>query len=134
MRGEPETGICFQREMSLKLAREKGMLLVNDDHYAELGKFELTEMQELLNGSRAIRFEASDRDIVYGFVERVLQNQRYSRLSKSPRGIVRQFLIKVTGLSRAQITRLIQGWSENRKVAAQPHYRPSFSRRYGALT
>src|SRR5207248_8610379 len=91
----------------------------------------LTEMQELLNGSRAVRFEAPDRDIVYGFMERMLQNQRYSRLSKRPRGIVRQFLIKVTGLSRAQITRLIQGWSENRKVAAQPHYRPSFSRRYG---
>ena len=28
------------REMSLKLAREKGMLLVNDDHHAELGNFE----------------------------------------------------------------------------------------------
>ena len=40
MRGEPEAGIRFQREMSLKLAREKGMLLVNDDHHAELGNFE----------------------------------------------------------------------------------------------
>src|SRR5712692_9514499 len=105
MRDEPER------------AKEKtGMLRVNEDHHAEFGRLSLAEMKELIEGSRAVRFDAHEQRDVYDLVERVLRAQRYTLLSKGQRGIVRRYLVKVTGLSRAQITRLIGQWMSERKI------------------
>ncbi len=68
----------------------------------------------------------------YEFIERVLRAQGYGRLNKSGKGTVRRFLVKVTGLSRAQVTRLIQRWLETRRVERKPAQRPIFARRYSA--
>ena len=56
--------------------------------------------------------------------------QQYRRLSKGQRGIVRRFLTKMTGLSRAQMTRLIGQWMRRRRIQAQPVRRRRFPRRY----
>jgi hypothetical protein len=45
---------------------------------------------------------------------------------------VRSFLAKVTALSRAQVTRLIQRWIETRRIERKPAQRPNFPRRYTA--
>jgi len=47
------------------------------------------------------------RAAAYSFLGTVLRTQHYRRLSKGQRGIVRRFLGKVTGLSRAQLTCLL---------------------------
>jgi len=95
-----------------------------------LERLSLAEMKELIEGSRAVRFDAHEQRDVYDLVERVLRAQRYTRLSKGQRGIVRRYLVKVTGLSRAQITRLIGQWMSERKIQARPPRRPRFMRRY----
>jgi hypothetical protein len=51
-------------------------------------------------------------------------------MSKGQRGIVRRFLAKITALSRAQLTRLIQRWMNTRRIERKPARRPSFHRRY----
>jgi transposase InsO family protein len=51
-------------------------------------------------------------------------------LKKSAKGTVRRFLVKVTGLSRAQVTRLIGRWQQTRRVLPMPARRPNFPRRY----
>jgi len=89
-------------------------------------------MKEFIEGSGRVRFVAEGREAVYGFIERVLKAQQYRRLSKGQKGIVRRFLAKITGLSRAQVTRLIAGWSRTRRVQAKPPYRRRFPRRYTA--
>src|ERR1700730_5340851 len=96
----------------------------------ELERLNLVGMRELLEGSRAIRFSVSGREEVYELVSRVLKAQQYRKLSKGQRGIVRRFLSKVTGMSRAQMTRLIQQWMSKRRIEPQPPRRPSFARRY----
>lgn len=68
----------------------------------------------------------------YGLLERVLHKQRYRRLSRGHKGIVRQFLGKVAGLSRAQLTRLIARWVQSSKIERQATPRPRFPRRYTA--
>ncbi|HEY3455986.1 MAG TPA: hypothetical protein VGK64_15380 [Bryobacteraceae bacterium] len=73
----------------------------------------LEEVGEFIRSNRKLRFEAEDRERLYGLVERVLKNQRYSKLKKNERGVVRRFLIRVSGLSRAQMTRLIGQWARN---------------------
>ena len=76
-----------------------------------LERLTLAEMEEFLQGSQKLTLSVKHKEAVYGFIEALLKAQQYRRLSKGQRGIVRRFLMKVTGLSRAQVTRLITRWS-----------------------
>jgi hypothetical protein len=67
---------------------------------------------------------------LYRLLTRVLKNQRYGELRREQRGIVRRFLAKVTGRSRAQITRLIGQWMEVRVIEAKRPSRRRFPIRY----
>ena len=97
---------------------------------SNLERLTLAEMTEFVSSNHGIDCEAIEREAVYGFIERVLKQQQYGRLRKSQRGVVRRFLAKVTGLSRAQTTRLIQPWMDTRRVERKTEWRPSFKRRY----
>ena len=97
-----------------------------------LERLSLAEMKEFLTTNRHVGWSAVERESVYGLVERVLKAQQYRRLSKGQKGIVRGFLSKVTAVSRAQMTRLIQRWVETRRIERKPMQRPSFPRRYTA--
>jgi transposase InsO family protein len=90
----------------------------------------LEEMREFVESNRKLRFEAEDRPALYGLVERVLKVQRYGKLKKSERGVVRRFLVRVSGLSRAQMTRLIGRWLAERQVRAKEAIRRRFAVRY----
>lgn len=90
----------------------------------------LEEMQEFVRSNRKLRFEAEDRPALYGLIERVLKNQRYSKLKKSERGVVRRFLLRVSGLSRAQTARLIGRWLADRQVRPKEPVRRCFPTRY----
>lgn len=92
----------------------------------------LAEMQEFVENSRGVHFAAVGRAAVYLVIERVLKAQQYRRLKKGQKGIVRRFLVKISGLSRAQVARLIRRWMDHRKVERLPAQRPSFRSRYTA--
>ena len=95
-----------------------------------LERLTLTEMQEFVEGNQAVRFLPEERAAAYGFIEAVLRAQRYRGLRKGQRGIVRRFLVKLTGRSRAQITRLLGRWLRTKQIAGKPSYRPRFPTRY----
>lgn len=97
-----------------------------------LERLTLPEMEEFVTSSRRVKVAVPEKRPVYPFIERVLKTQQYRWLSKGQKGIVKRFLAKVTGLSRAQLTRLIQRWMETRRVVRKPGRRPSFHRRYTA--
>src|SRR5215208_5413325 len=97
---------------------------------SNLERLTLAEMAEFVTSNQGVDWQATEQQAVYGFIGRVLKNQRYSRVRKSQRGVVRAFLLRVTGLSRAQLTRLIQQWMETRQIERKPKRRPSFKRHY----
>jgi hypothetical protein len=97
---------------------------------SNLERLTLAEMAEFVVSNRGVDWQATEQQAVYGLIERVLKNQQYSRLRKSQRGVVKAFLLRVTGLSRAQITRLIRRWMQMRRIERKPERRPSFKRRY----
>jgi hypothetical protein len=97
-----------------------------------LERLTLAEMKEFVATNRHVDWAAPDRTAVYGLIERVLKAQQYRRLSKGQKGIVKSFLSKVSAVSRAQLTRLIQRWIETRRIQRKPLQRPSFPRRYTA--
>src|SRR5712692_1475499 len=92
----------------------------------------LAEMQEFVANNRHVHCAVVEKEAVYGFVERALKAQQYRRLTKGQRGTVRRFLAKISGCSRAQLTRLIQRWIQTRRIERKPAQRPRFPRRYTA--
>ncbi len=68
----------------------------------------LDDILAFLDGNEAADIIPHDRETAYGCIERVLVRFRYHfGLSRAGKGLVRQFLAKVTGYSDAQLTRLI---------------------------
>src|ERR1035441_1594222 len=98
-------------------------------HMKNLERLSLAEMQELVQGSRNLTLSLEGQAAIYGFIEALLKAQQYRRLSRGQRGVVRRFLTKVSGLSRAQMTRLSAAWRKTRRVRRRPPHRPIFPRR-----
>ncbi len=80
------------------------------------------QIRGFLDGNGEVDFRPVDRDEAYGFVRRTLVRLDYDALGRAGKGTVREFLGKATGLSRAQVTRLIgqyraTGRVEDRRAA-----------------
>jgi transposase InsO family protein len=90
----------------------------------------LEQIQDFSRASDGVGFEGRNREEVYGWVNEVLRGHGYAELKRSARGLVRQYLAKMTGLSRAQITRLITVYLEGEEVKLKPYRRHRFARRY----
>jgi transposase InsO family protein len=73
------------------------------------------QIKEFLKASSQIAFSAHGNDVQrYAHISRVLKRFDYPRLSKSDKGVLRTYLCHTSGYSRAQITRLIAQWHNNR--------------------
>lgn len=97
-----------------------------------LERLTLAEMEDFVKRNPHVNCAVVEQQARYEFTERVLKAQQYRRLSKGQKGVVRRFLAKVTGISRAQLTRLIQRWVETRRIVKKPARRPRFPSRYTA--
>ena len=90
----------------------------------------LEAMGRFVEASEEIQFEAQDRQQLYGWVELVLVGQQYARLGKAARGLVRRYIEKMTGLSRAQVSRLITGYVASGRVQVTVYRRRRFTQLY----
>src|SRR6266700_1275657 len=90
----------------------------------------LEQMKALVESNRAVRFSIDGRQQLYGLMERILTKQRYAERSRQERGVIKRFLSKVTGRSRAQTTRLISQWMEARTIQAKEPVRHKFWAKY----
>src|SRR5262245_50142202 len=90
----------------------------------------LEEMQGVVENNRKVHFKAKAQEEVYGIIEAVLKQQGYGKLSKGQKGVVRRYLSKITGLSRAQITRLIGRCRSGQRLRVKRRPRRRFARRY----
>lgn len=97
-------------------------------HEAE--KLSLEAICRFVEASEEIRFESADRSQVYGWIERLLVGQEYVAQGKAARGLVRRYIEKMTGLSRAQVTRLISRYTAQGRVQPTIYRRSCFPQRY----
>lgn len=97
-------------------------------HEAE--KLSLEAIGRFVEASEEIHFEGANRTQVYGWVERVLVQQEYAQQGKSARGLVRRYIEKMTGLSRAQTTRLIARYAASGRVEPTVYRRRRFPERF----
>ena len=91
----------------------------------------LDEIRAFLTGSAPMDFEAPSRDEAYGWIESSLRQLGYLRVGKVDKGLIRKYLRKVSGFSRAQLTRLIRQYRDTGYVRDR-RGRPAnaFVRRY----
>jgi transposase InsO family protein len=88
------------------------------------------EIRRFLQASEGIDFTGAGRAEVYEWIEETLQRYRYSRQSKEARGVLREFIGKMTGLSVPQVTRLIGQYLHTGQVREKGYRRHHFPRRY----
>ena len=91
----------------------------------------LAQVQAFVSSNEAISFTLTDRIAAYGWMTDTLKQFHYGRCTRTDKGVLRQYLRKVTGFSRAQVARCIKQFSDDgaikdrRRAPAVP-----FARRY----
>ncbi len=90
----------------------------------------LDEIRAFLAGAEPVGFAAQGRAEIYGWVERTLVRHEYARQGKAAKGLLRRYVEKLTGLSRAQVTRLITTYQATGRVKATVYRRHRFAARY----
>ena len=93
-------------------------------------KLSVVEIEAFLRASESMRFAGQGRAEVYGWVQRLLVQQEYGGQGRRAKGLLRAYGAKMTGLSRAQITRLIGRYVKTGQVASPASRRPHFPQRY----
>ena len=87
-------------------------------------------MRAFLAGSGEVRFAGQRREEVYGWVEQTLVRHQYASLDRPGKGLVRRYIARLTGLSRAQETRLITAYRQTGQVKAAVYQRTKFATLY----
>ena len=91
----------------------------------------LAQIRAFVDGNAPIAFTLTDRTVAQQWMTDTLRRFNYRHGTRADKGLLRRYLAKVTGLSRAQVTRAITQFSsegdmtDRRRGPAKP-----FARRY----
>jgi len=92
----------------------------------------LDEIRVFLKASEGVHFAGAKKEDVYAWVSGCLEEQNWAELGRTARGLMRRYMEKMTGLSRAQVTRLITRYGEDGEVRvkrSRRHHFPTVYRR-----
>ena len=67
----------------------------------------LEQLRSILKYPEGLKFKGLSRNEKYGWLEKTLNRFDYFSLGKKDKGVVKAYLSRMTGFSRAQLTRLI---------------------------
>ena len=95
----------------------------------------LEQARQVLEGTRELAFQGAgdDDEQRYGWIGQVLQRFGYRQLGRAERGTVLAYVQRLSGYSRAQVTRLVSRWVSGKPLVKQ--YREpehAFARLYTA--
>ena len=90
----------------------------------------LKQMADFVSGTIAIDLHCSDSHEAYNYIERILTIHKYFKLTRRDKGIVRAYLVQVTGFGSAQITRLIRQHKRSGHIAKVSRTQPTFAGKY----
>jgi transposase InsO family protein len=90
------------------------------------------QVRQVLEGTQALQFQAArDDEGRYAWIDAVLRRLGYRQLARADRGLVLAYLQRLSGYSRAQVTRLVSRWVSGKPLVK--NYRVpehAFARRY----
>lgn len=88
------------------------------------------EIKHLLTATSLLSFKAKNKAEAYGWIEEFLRATRWWVLKKKERGVIREYISKMTGYSPAQLSRLISKWKKTGVLRVTQYRRHSFARQY----
>jgi transposase InsO family protein len=101
-------------------------LNMNDDNLVTIA-----QLETFTAASGGITFSAHSRKQKYAWIEKILQRFWYTSSKKKNRSVIKSFVMKMTGYSDAQMTRLIAKMRAMRRIAVpDAPRRNSFPARY----
>lgn len=90
----------------------------------------IAQIREFLQLSEVVKFEGVSLTEKYQWTDKVLTRFKYSQLKKKEKGSVRKYIMKMTGISKSQLTRLILKKVEIGKVLPSSRGRHTFPTTY----
>ncbi len=93
-------------------------------------RLSLEQIRAFLEASEEVEFEAENRQEVYDWMSRTLREHGYDQQSRAVKGVLRAYLMKMTGLSRSRVTLLVSRWIRERELRAVEYRRHRFPKRY----
>jgi transposase InsO family protein len=93
-------------------------------------KMSLEQIRAFLEASDEVEFAGRNREEMYGWMNQMLRQLGYQKLKRCGRGLVRRYMAKMTGMSRAQVTRLLAMYVRGEEVKPKPYRRHRFPQRY----
>lgn len=90
----------------------------------------VAEIALFLNGTRSVSFNATVATECYEAIASALLRFNYFKVGKKDKSQVRQYLLKITGYSRQQLTRLIQRYRTERTLKRRVYQRHCFENYY----
>jgi transposase InsO family protein len=94
------------------------------------GPIRLEQIRAFMAASEDIRFKGRNRKEIYNWVRQTAVEQQYHLQGKAEKGLLRSYIAKTTGLSRAQVTRLIGQYLATGKVEEKEYRRRRFPSLY----
>ncbi|MCL0075789.1 integrase [Dehalococcoidia bacterium] len=103
-------------------------LIMNDDNLKTID-----QIKQFLKGSEGLEFRGASVGERYNWIEGVLVGFRYLRLRKAEKGVIRRYIEKITGYSRAQVSRLIGEYKRTGRLKKGGYNRHRFPRKYTSI-
>jgi hypothetical protein len=102
------------------------MVIIMDDEKIKSVK----DVARILKKARGLDFKRNNQQECYSWIEKILRRFKYLKLSKKEKGVIKKYIEKMTGYSRAQITRLIARYVMEGAIETTKYERNSFAKLY----
>ncbi|MCJ7522268.1 MAG: integrase, partial [Dehalococcoidia bacterium] len=90
----------------------------------------IEQVKQFLAGSETLDFGGVSVEERYQWIQTVLVKFKYYQLKRAEKGVIRRYIEKVSGYSRAQVSRLIRVYTQRGQLRKACYKRHRFSRRY----
>jgi transposase InsO family protein len=91
----------------------------------------IDQLEDFLSGTQAVAFSViSDKDACYHWIQGELVKFRYLRLSRQGKGVAIRYLMKISGYSRQQLTRLIAQYRKTGRLRRRQRTVSGFKLKY----
>jgi len=90
----------------------------------------VSQLSELVKFGKCVKFNSSNKEQTYEWIGRILGRFRYFSESKKNRGIIKSYMIIMTGYSESQIDKLVRRKKRFGKVFLMERTQHTFSKKY----
>lgn len=100
-------------------------ITMDDSHLVSIAQIKI-----FLQASQIVKFKGISRKEKYSWIDNALTRFGYLRLKRKDRGVVRKYIMQMTGISKSQLTRLILKKDDVGKIFADSQKRNTFPTMY----